>query len=104
MQKYNEAIKYLETASSEMPDHARAFYNLGQLQDFMGKSPEAETALKEACRIEPDNPDFKIALIEFYMKQKNFSTARKLATSYRQQFPEDTSIIQLLDYLDSQLN
>ena len=48
MQKYEEAAIYLQQAIDEIPEHARANYNLGQILDYLGKPKEAEIALNNA--------------------------------------------------------
>lgn len=102
MQKYDEAIVYLKMAAVAMPENARVFYNLGQIQDFLNLSAVAETNLKKAYSLSPDTPDYFIALIEYYIKHRNFEIARKLTEEYKVKHPNDPSLDQILNYIDSQ--
>jgi tetratricopeptide (TPR) repeat protein len=104
MGKYEEAVDYLKMASLEMPNHVRAFYNLGQIEDFLGNIPEAENALLRAYQLEPDGQSVLIALIEFYLKQREFQKAKPLALKYLKTYPDDPSIQQVLDIIDSSAN
>ena len=88
----------------EMPTNVRAFYNLGQLQDFLENIPEAEDALKSAYAISPEGQDILIALIQFYLKHQEYNKAEPLALKYEQSFPDDPSIQQVLDLIEKSLN
>ena len=101
--KYVEAIVYLKNAASLMPSNARVFYNLGLLQDFMDDKTGAENSLLTAKNIQPDNLSFQVALIDFYLKHKQFSKAKPLALEFKQSNPNDPSADQLIEFIESQL-
>ena len=102
MQKYSEAIQYLKNAAELLPANGRIFYNLGQLQDFVGDTITAETSLIAANTFDPEAVDIQIALIDFYLKHKQFEKAKLLALRYKKSFPDDQSIDQVIDYINNQ--
>jgi len=102
MKKYSEAIQYLKNATELLPANARVFYNLGQLQDFVGDTITAETSLIAANTFDPEAVDIQIALIDFYLKHKQFEKAKPLALRYKKSFPDDPSIDQVIDYINNQ--
>ena len=101
--KYEEAVVHLENAAKLLPGNARVFYNLGLLQDFLGDKQAAQTSLITAKNIEPDNLSFQVALIDFYLKQKEYSKAKPLAIEYKENNPDDQSVDQLIEFIDNQL-
>ena len=103
MKKYDEALTWLETAGKEMPYNPRVQYNLGQLMDFKGQKAGAESALLKARELDPQNPQYTIALIQFYLKYKLFKKAKILALAYKRDFPQDTSVNDILQFIDQQL-
>lgn len=73
--KYKEALEYLEQASERMPHRDRVHYNLGQLQIFMKKTAAAEESLMKALRLQPESRDYLLAVVDFYIKQRNLPKA-----------------------------
>jgi tetratricopeptide (TPR) repeat protein len=51
-----------------MPRNARARYNLGLLLQQLGRLDEAGEALSAAVTLEPENPDYLLALGDYYLK------------------------------------
>ena len=62
-----------------MPDFARAHYNLGQLQDFLGKDRKAQKALEQAYNLEPVNSEYLNALVQHYLRHGKFAEIRRIA-------------------------
>jgi tetratricopeptide (TPR) repeat protein len=102
--KYEEAVIHLNSATKLLPDNPRVHYNLGLLQDYLGDYAAAEQSLIIANDLEPDNLSFQVALIDFYLKRKQFNKARPLAIDYKNNNPDDPSVNQLIDFIDDQLN
>ena len=71
--------------------------------DFKGQKAGAESALLKARELDPQNPQYTIALIQFYLKYKLFKKAKILALEYKQDFPQDTSVNDILQYIDAQM-
>jgi tetratricopeptide (TPR) repeat protein len=79
MNRYDEALVYMEKAARGMPDHPRVLYNLGLLLQQQGRLPEAEEALQRALDLEPASFDFLFALADHYAKRGEFRKALPLA-------------------------
>ncbi len=100
LQQYQDAATYLGKAAAGMPDHARAHYNQGQVLLVLNQLEQAKGALLAALSIEPRNPDFFIALAEFYFKSRQPEKAKELAAETARQFPDHAAAKELLQYLE----
>jgi len=69
MEKPEEGAAFLALAAEGMPDYGRLHYNLGLLQQSLGLTQGAETALRRAVELEPDNFDFLFGLADHYAKR-----------------------------------
>lgn len=90
MQRYAEAIPYLEEAARLLPDRPRIFYNLGLIQQYLGNMDEAEKSLLICISLEPDTFDFLFALADFYMKKGEYTLARQYAEKISKLYPESS--------------
>jgi Tfp pilus assembly protein PilF len=79
MKKPDQAVVYLKRAADGMPRHARVRYNLSILLQQLGKNNQAESILKEALAIEPNNPEYLYALAVYYIQRMRFEEARPYA-------------------------
>ena len=77
--KYADSAHHLQLAASGMPEMARVHYNLGLLLQILNEQAGAETALRKARDLEPENLDYLYALTDHYLKRNNFKEARDLA-------------------------
>ncbi len=68
--KYDESLKYLLRASKLLKTNGRVDYNIAALYEYFRKPALAEKYLKQAIKKEPDNPEFKSRLEEFYRRNK----------------------------------
>lgn len=102
--QYDEALQYLSEGAELMPDYARIHYNLGQLLDFKGDKREAEKSLKKALDLEPENPDYLVALTQFYLKYEDYQKAKPLAIRLNTLYPSDKNMEDLVIFIDSKLN
>jgi len=100
MQKYTEAIDYLERAAGMMPDRPRIFYNLGLIYQHLGDHEKAERNLKKCLALEPQNFDFLLALADHFMKGKNFTKARPYAEKILELYPDNAAGQELLNIID----
>ena len=85
-----------------MPDMARVHYNLGLLQQQLGKQQEAEASLRRALEIEPDSMDFLYALADYYVKRGRYPEAKAIAEQMISTNPDHPAGKNLLEFLDAQ--
>ncbi|MBW2640759.1 MAG: tetratricopeptide repeat protein, partial [Deltaproteobacteria bacterium] len=71
-----------------MPEHARVYYNLGLLLQYLKRDAEAEDALLTALKIEPDSMDYLYALGDFYLKRGKFQKAKGIALQMVAKHPD----------------
>jgi len=99
MQNSREALKYLEQASRGMPGRARIHYNLGllyqQLQNIIG----AESELRTALILEPQNLDFQYGLADHYLKRGLFEQARPIVEDMVTMHPDNPIGGQMLNFI-----
>ncbi len=101
MQKYEEAVYFLEIAGEKIPGRGRIFYNLGLLQQYLGRTKDAEESLLRAVEIEPDNFDFLYAMADFYIKNEDLTRARIYALQILEKHPENQNGLGLMEFLNS---
>ena len=77
--RIDEGLLYLARAAQGMPQRARVHYNHGLLLAQVLRDKEAEVALRNALRLEPQNLDFLYALADFHFKRDQFDAALELA-------------------------
>ena len=86
--KYKDAAKYLKRAAEGMPEHARACYNLGLVLQYLKRDGEAEAALLEALKRDPEEMDYLYALAHYYMKREKFQRAKTFAKKLVAKHPD----------------
>jgi Tfp pilus assembly protein PilF len=99
MEKTDEAVEYLEKAAEGLQTRSRIWYNLGLLQASLGNDADAETSLLKAKVIEPDNPDYLLALADFYIKRRRPQRAKIYAEELIEKYPQNPIGYQLLQVL-----
>ena len=99
MQNYREGVFYLEQASRGMPERARIHYNLGLLNAQLQNNVAAETELRTALNLEPQNLDFQYGLADFYLKRGLFEQARPIAEDMATMHPENPIGEQMLEFI-----
>ena len=100
MQKYEEAGQYLVKAGELMPYNARVFYNLGQIQLYLGKFDSAEKSLARAIEIEPENIDYLYVLADFYFNSQMFEKCKAIAIKMEEIYPGNDGSKQLLNKIN----
>ena len=88
MNRAAEAVEFLEKAARGLPRESRVHYNLGLLLQQTGEADAAETALRHALDLEPDNLDVLYALADHYIKRGRLSDALPLADEMIRLHPE----------------
>jgi predicted CXXCH cytochrome family protein len=100
---YKEAVLFMGKAAANMPDAARVHYNYGLLLQYLKKDIEAETELKKALNLQPENMDFLYALFDFYFKRSKFDQAKEIAETMVKVEPESPVARQLLDVINERI-
>jgi predicted CXXCH cytochrome family protein len=77
--RMEDAAGFLRRATEGMPEHSRAFYNLGLVYQQLGEPGASEAALGSALALEPENPDYLLALADFYINQNRLDEALVIA-------------------------
>jgi predicted CXXCH cytochrome family protein len=103
MGKYEEAVSYLKDASIYLATNPRIKYNLAKLQEFLKNYDEAEASFKATLEIEPESPEYLMAIIEFYFKKQNYQKAKPYVIKINNLFPSDPQSIELLEFVNSKL-
>jgi len=57
LERFSEALEYLERASKLAPNDKNIYHNIGLLNATMQRLPEAETAFRRVVEIDPDEAD-----------------------------------------------
>ena len=84
------------------PEAAMIQYRYGLALYLRGALVEAEAALKRAAELEPNTPDFALALTLLYQKQQRFDEAIERCDDLLRLRPEDRSYQQLRQTLQAQ--
>lgn len=86
--RYEEAAIELEKAARGLPECGRIHYNLGLLLQILEREPEAEAELLAALEREPDNPEYLYALVDHYLRRREWTKARDFAERMGLAHPE----------------
>jgi Flp pilus assembly protein TadD len=97
-----QELELLARDARLVPDSAAVQYRYGLLLYLHDQLEEAETALRKAAELEPNTPDFLLALALFYQKQQRFGEALELARRLVSLRSNDPSYQQLLGELRRQ--
>jgi tetratricopeptide (TPR) repeat protein len=100
-QRYVEAAEHLGIAALGMPHYARVHYNAGQLWDYLNDIDKAQKALERAFHLEPQNPDYLKALVQFYIKHQKVSEVKRIADQLLAIDPHHRLGRQLQQYIDT---
>jgi len=89
---YVEAVEKFETVLHTHPEHAGAYFYLGRCHNLLGDPETAETFIRNAVELEPDDPDYlmELAIVLEKMNRINeASTCYKRAGLIRKSTPVD---------------
>jgi len=101
--KYGEALPYLEAAARGMPGRSRVHYNLGLLLDYLGRDVQAESALKRALELEPDNIEYLNAIAQYYLKREMYQEAKRIAEQIISRHPTNRLGPQLMEIVNRRM-
>jgi predicted CXXCH cytochrome family protein len=90
-----EELALLERDAKLAPNNAAVQYRCGLALYLHGRLEEAESALKSACRIEPREPEFLLALTLLYQKQERWQQALEGVQRLIELRPSDPAYLQL---------
>ena len=96
-----EELALLQRDVGLMPTSAPLQYRYGLLLYLHGRMEEAEQHLAKACELEPNSPDFALALTLLYQKQRRNDKALEWAKRLVALRPDDATYRQLLQELQS---
>ena len=80
---YDKALDVLEGVIAASPEHALAYYYLGRCRNLLGDLDEAESSLRTAIDLSPDDPDMLTDLAIVLEKQKRYDEATSCYRSAR---------------------
>lgn len=83
---FEAAIAAYKKQIAATPDDAVLHYNLGRSYEKLDKDGDAERALREALKLNPDENDYRIELADVLMKLARYGEAASL---YRKAFEVD---------------
>ncbi len=93
----------LAAAAARMPERARFRYNHALALQQLGRRLEAGEELREALRLDPDDPDIVRALTIFYIQQNDPKRALPHARALAELTPGDRRARQLLQRVELEL-
>ena len=93
----------MQRAADGAPRNPRVRYNLGLLQQSLGRDAEAEATLRAAVELAPDQPDYLYALADHHLKRGRLEQALAVAERLIAVRPDLEVGRQLKDYLEAEL-
>jgi len=102
--RYKEAADVLEKATLNDNVNPRIYYNLGLIYQYLNNPPKAESSLLKAYSYSPNEFDTIYALVDFYIKKENYTTAMKYAKEMKEKFPSNPAGDQLIKYIEGKAN
>jgi tetratricopeptide (TPR) repeat protein len=97
-----EELDCLARDAALVPDSAAVQYRYGMLLYLHRRMEEAEAALRKACELEPNNPQFLLGLVLFYQQHAQFAEALPLAERLVGLRPEDAVFRKVLEDIRQQ--
>jgi tetratricopeptide (TPR) repeat protein len=98
--RYKESAEALENGLLKNPANAKIYYNLGIIYQYLGNNSKSELYLLKGYSV--FQYDFKVlyALVDFYIKKRDYQKARKYADEIKQKHPDNQDGIKILNYLN----
>ena len=91
-----QEAEFLKRDTKLLPKHGLLQYRLGLVQYLLGRETEAEQALLEATRLQPESTEFLLALTLLYEKQQRWPDALRCATQLTRRDPDNLTFLQIL--------
>lgn len=101
--KLDQAVIALAHAAKLLPTRARVQYNYALALAQLGKENEAEQQLILTQRVEPNNPTYLFALVNFYVQHQAWQAALPWARKLAAQHPNDAQLQQFLEQIESRV-
>jgi tetratricopeptide (TPR) repeat protein len=86
--RYDESLEYMLKAAKLSPENPRIFYNIAMMYDFNELPQKAISNLQTAIKIQPQDANFYVALLNLHVKYKQDKAAQKLAREILNKFPD----------------
>ena len=83
------AVTVLEHLAESHPDDVQAWLALARWHQTRGNLVRAATAVREAAKLAPDDPDVLFTDLELSVAEKRYDVAEQLANKARRLFPND---------------
>ena len=103
MERHDEAVPFLESASAGMPERGRIHYNLGLLYQQQQNIIMAESKLRQALETDPQNLEFQYGLADHYIKRGLFTQALPVVELMVQTHPEEQIGMQMMNFIRQRL-
>lgn len=100
MGNYDKSIISLQKAAELLPARSRIWFNIYNLLDFKNDTKEAQKALDKCLDLEPRNPEFLYAKIEFLLKQKREKEAVEVAKNILEYYPDSPDSKDLQNFIE----
>jgi tetratricopeptide (TPR) repeat protein len=97
-----EELDCLARDAALVPDNGAIQYRLGMLLYLHRRMDEAESALRRASELEPNNPQFLLGLVLFYQHVGRYAEALPLAEQLVGLRPEDAVYRKVLEDIRNQ--
>ncbi len=83
--KYDEALKYLEIASEQLPNNSRVDFNIAMIYEFGKDIEKTESFLLKAVKKRGDESNYS-NLLQFYQRTQQSAKANKIAKEIKAVF------------------
>ena len=91
--QYEEALQAFSSILSDAPKHAPSYYMLARVYEGRQQYTEAESALKQAVKLDKTNVWYQVALAESYMTTENYKSALPVWEKICKQMPDNTGYL-----------
>lgn len=87
--QYEEALQTFSGILSDAPKHAPSYYMLARVYGGRQQYTEAESALKQAVKLDKNNIWYQVALAESYITTENYKSALPMWEKICKQMPHN---------------
>ncbi|WP_457680188.1 tetratricopeptide repeat protein [Thermovibrio sp.] len=91
--RYGKAVEILKEASSRI-ESPEIFFELGKVYAEWGKTEEAKEALREACRLDFKNIDYRQRLAEVMVDAEEYEEALEVVLGTLELYPDAVYVLQ----------
>jgi len=87
--QYDEAVQAFSGILSDAPKHAPSYYMLSRVYVSQQRYTEAESAIKQAVKLDKNNIWYQVALAQVCMTNENFKEALPIWEKVSREFPDN---------------